>query len=359
MPALVNAHTHLELSWLGGRIPPATDFMTWVAALMATRRSLEQPGDPATAAPMAAAIASMRATGTVAVGDISNALVSPAALAASGMSAVVFHELLGFRTTEGRAAVEMARARHAGLATDTVRLTLAPHAPFSVSPELFTSIRDAVADAPAPRTSVHVGESPEEVRLLVDGDGPWRTRLVELDAWRDDWRAPGCRPGDYLCDLGVIGPGTLAVHGVQLSDAELVRLAELGATLVTCPRSNRWVGVGDPPLARFLAAGVRLAVGTDSLASVPDLNVFSELAELRRLAPDVASRRLLAAATIGGAEALGLCEEFGSLEPGKRGAMLAVRVAPGAADPEEALVAGVSAPDIEWVTADGYHGASR
>lgn len=359
LPGLVNAHTHLELSWLRGRVPPAADFLTWVARLMDQRRSLEQPGDPVTHEPMTVALAEMAATGTVAVGDISNALVSPPALAASGLPAVVFHELLGFRTTDGRAAVEAARARHAGLASDTVRLTLAPHAPFSVSPELFRAIRDAVADEAAPRTSVHVGESSDEVRLLVDGDGPWRTRLVELGAWRENWRAPGRRPADYLCDLGVLGPGTLAVHGVQLSDAELDRLAEVGATLVTCPRSNRWVGVGDPPVARFLASGVRLAMGTDSLASAPDLNVFGELAALRRLSPDASARRLLAAATKGGAEALGLGDQLGTLEPGKRGALVAVRVAIGLTDPEEALLTGVVAADIEPVATGSYHGAVR
>ena len=345
LPGLVNAHTHLELSWLRGRVAPGADFLTWVSGLMRARTAPEQPGDPATEAPCRDAIAEMRATGTVAVGDIANALISPALLAEAGMPGVVFHELIGFRVTDGARHVEQARLRHSGLASSGVRIALAPHAPFSVSRELFAAIRDAAAAVAPPLTSVHAGESPEEVALLTTGDGPWRERLVALNAWRDDWTPPGCGAGDYLCDLGVIRAGTLVVHGVQFTDGELARIAGTGATLVTCPRSNTWVGVGAPPIARFLASGVRLAVGTDSLASAPDLNLFAELAELRRLAPEAPARRLLAAATVGGAEALGLAADFGAIEAGRRAELVVVDTA-GVADPEEAVLRGLDATRV-------------
>ena len=131
------------------------------------------------------------------------------------------------------------------------------------------------------------------------------------------------------------------MHGVQLSEIELSRLAAAGATLVTCPRSNRWTGVGDPPASRFYRSGVRVAVGTDSLASVDDLNVFSELAAIRRLAPDVPARALLDSATRAGAEALGFEDAFGTIEPGKLAELIAVRVPAGVADVEEYLVSGI------------------
>ena len=95
--------------------------------------------------------------------------------------------------------------------------------------------------------------------------------------------APGIRPGSRR----FLGPRVLAVHGVQLTSADLSRLAALGTTLVTCPRSNHYTGAGIPPIEQFYSSGVKVAVGTDSLASTPDLNMFSEIAAMRALAPSV------------------------------------------------------------------------
>ena len=106
-----------------------------------------------------------------------------------------------------------------------------------------------------------------------------------LGAWNPSWEVPACGPVEYLDRLGMVNRDLIAVHGVQFTDADLSRLAAAGATLVTCPRSNRWTGAGTPPVDRFYASGVRVAVGTDSLASVDDLNLFAELAEIRRLRP--------------------------------------------------------------------------
>ena len=146
--------------------------------------------------------------------------------------------------------------------------------------------------------------------------------------------------------MGWLREGLVAVHGVQLTDPELRRLADSGAFLVTCPRSNAWTGVGHPPVERFLQAGVRLAVGTDSLASVPDLNLFSELALMRRLAPSAPARRLLACATLHGAEALGFDDELGAIAPGRRADLIGVRIPPGVDDVEEYLLGGVTADRI-------------
>ncbi len=197
--------------------------------------------------------------------------------------------------------------------------------------------------------SVHVGESPEEIEFLRDGTGPWRDLLGRMGVWTEAWSPPGCGPVAYLDRLGLVSSRLLAVHGTQLEAAELARLAAAGATVVTCPRSNRWTGAGTPPVEAFYASGVRVAVGTDSLASVEDLNVFAELAALRRLVPHVPASRLLDSATRSGAAALGFANDYGTIEPGKQASLIGVTVPASREDVEEYLVGGVTPDDIRWL----------
>ena len=346
MPGLVNAHTHLELSWLRGRIASAEGGMIgWVQRMLAVRRAAAVD-DPIA---IAAGVAEARAAGTALVGDVTNTLATASALSASGMSAVLFYELIGFNAHDPERSAADAMRRAANVERASVRATLAPHAPYSVSPALFRAIaREAAARGRV--TSVHVGESPEEMAFLRDARGGWREILEEFGTWDPAWSPPACGPIEYLDRLGVLNDRTLLVHAVQLDEAELSRAAARGATIVTCPRSNAWIGVGRPPVDRFYASGVRVAVGTDSLASVGDLNLFSELAAMRRLAPSVPAARLLDSATRAGADALGFGGELGVLAPGARADMIAVDVPDGIADVEEYLVGGIVPGQIRWLS---------
>jgi len=348
MPGLVNAHTHLELSWMRDRVPPASTFTDWVKTLFAIRGRPDGGMSDEQVAAIAEAITELQSTGTVAVGDISNSLKSVEPLRRANVDGVVFHELLGFKERDG-ALLETTRAMRAAATDAGARVSLAPHAPYSTSLELFGAIRAAVTGSPCPLTSVHLGESPEETELLEKGTGPWRGMLEMIGAWREDWTIPGCDPVSYLDRHGLIDEQTLVVHGVQFGDAALERLRAIGATVVTCPRSNQWVGVGYPPIERFYQSGVKVAVGTDSLASVEDLNVFSELKTMRWLAPAVPASRMLESATLAGAQALGLGGELGSLTPGKRAEMIAVDLPPQVSDVEEFLLSGIQPPQIAWV----------
>jgi len=123
-------------------------------------------------------------------------------------------------------------------------------------------------------------------------------------------------------------------------------------TIVSCPRSNQYVGVGAPSLEAFYAMNVNVALGTDSLASAPDLNMFAELAEARRLAPRVRARTLLESATCRGAAALGFEDDYGTLEVGKRAQIIAVSVPPDVNDVEEYLVSGIEPSDVRWLETD-------
>jgi cytosine/adenosine deaminase-related metal-dependent hydrolase len=199
--------------------------------------------------------------------------------------------------------------------------------------------------------SVHLSESEAEVEFIRAGGGPWRQFLEELGAYDPSWTPPGRSPVEFLDEHGFLDHRVLAVHGVQMTEDDLRRLAARDATLVTCPRSNGHTGAGAPPLADFYASGVRVAVGTDSLASAPDLNVFAELATIRALAPDVPAAALLESATRHGARALGFDAEFGTIEPGKRARLLAVTLPARVDDVEEYLVSGIGPDQLQWLNA--------
>jgi cytosine/adenosine deaminase-related metal-dependent hydrolase len=351
LPGLVNAHTHLELSWLRGRVPPAASFVEWIKQLFVTRgaRSEHRDDQKVTAAREAALEA--REHGTIAVGDLSNSLASIGPICDARLRGVVFHELLGFNLRDG-GLVDKTRADRtaaAALATGRVSVSVAPHAPYSVSPELFCAIRAEVDSCRVPITSVHLGESESEIEFLRDGSGPWPGMLRWVGVMREAWTPPGCGPVEYLDSLGMLNARTLVVHGVHLDESGLERLAAIGCTLVTCPRSNQWVGVGAPPIERFYSSGVNVAVGTDSLTSVQDLNLFAELKTMRWLAANVPARRLLESATLTGATALGLGDDLGSLEVGKCADVIAVDLSGNVDDVEEYLVSGIEARQINWV----------
>jgi cytosine/adenosine deaminase-related metal-dependent hydrolase len=351
LPGLVNAHTHLELSYLRDEVPPAAEFVTWIREVMAARRRRPDPQSPEILDAIDRALAEAFACGTAIVGDISNTLVTFAPLTRSSLAAVVFYELIRFNAPDPQGFVDTAWEELKRLVpTDRVRASLAAHAPYSVAPLVFRAIRQAIDRDPFAPSSVHLAESTEELEFIRSGGGPWRRLLEDLGVWDPAWVPPGGSPVKYLDDSGFLDARVLAVHGVQMTAEDLERLAARGATLVTCPRSNGHTGAGAPPIADFYNSGVRVAVGTDSLASSPDLNLFAELATMRALAPDVPASALIDSATRQGARALGFDGDYGTIEPGKRARLLAVEIPPLTIDVEEYLVAaGIQPQQIRWI----------
>jgi cytosine/adenosine deaminase-related metal-dependent hydrolase len=351
LPGLCNAHTHLELSYLRDEVPPASQFVTWIRSVIDARRRHPDPKAAEILAAVDRGVAESIACGTAVVGDISNTLVTFAPLAGSPLAGVVFYEVIRFNASNPDAVVEEAVQTIEALgATDRMRASLAAHAPYSVAPLVLRAIRRAVDRDPFAPCSIHLSESAEEIEFIRNGGGPWRALLEELGSWDPAWIAPGGTPVDFLDDSGFLNGLVLAVHGVQMTPKDLERLAARGTTtIVTCPRSNGHTGAGAPPIADFYAAGLPVAVGTDSLASAPDLNVFAELATMRALAPMVPAASLLESATRQGARALGFDASYGTIEPGKSAHVLAVTLPSSAIDVEEYLVGGIEPAQIQWV----------
>jgi cytosine/adenosine deaminase-related metal-dependent hydrolase len=353
LPGLVNAHTHLELSYLHNRVPPASQFVTWIRGVMSARREQPDPEAPAILDAVDRAIAGAIACGTAVVGDITNTLVTIPRLMQSPLAAMVFYELIRFNASappDADAVVQKARAELLARRPDGhVRGSLAAHAPYSVALALFRAIKHAVDREPQAPWSLHLAESVDELEFLQRGTGAWRALLEAVGAWDESWSPPRVSPVRYLDDAGLVDARLVAVHGVQMTPVDLRTLAARGATLVTCPRSNAHTGAGTAPIEAFYEAGVRVAVGTDSLASAPDLSVFAELAVMRALAPAVPAASLLESATRQGARALGFDADYGTIEPGKRAKLLAVDVPAGTDDVEEYLVSGVTPDRIQWI----------
>jgi cytosine/adenosine deaminase-related metal-dependent hydrolase len=327
VPGLVNAHTHVELSFMNGDAPAGGTFMSWIRDLVAKRSHV----DAAQAAEAATkAIETMVLRGTVAVGDVANGTWAAALLARSSLHGLTFHEVFGFRASETEAILNAAASRLEAIDSDPAvrgaagRFTtvLTPHAAHTTSSPLLKALGGrAVASGEV--LSIHVAESEEETQLLRDGTGAFKDFLIERDAWEPGWKAPGLTPVEYLDRLGVLTPRTLAVHCIHLDHQDLTRLQARGVTVVTCPRSNQRLGVGKAPVPKLMASGIPVALGTDSLASSPDVDVFTEIAHLRQEHPGLSPAAALRIATLNGARALGLSHELGSIEVGKL-ALLAV-----------------------------------
>ena len=326
LPGLVNAHCHLELSHLAGRVPFGGGFVAWVEALVAARAN---DAEAEVRAGAAAAIRAMEEGVTVAVGDVSNHLLHLDLLAAGHLESVVFLELLAWDPARAAATLEWADGRVAALAgalASNVRLRLAAHAPYSVSPALFAGLVSRGGPA-----AMHLAESPAESQFLATGEGDWRGFLERRGLGHVAFDPPGLSPVGYADGLGALRPGLVAAHGVQVDGSDRALLARRGVFVALCPRSNRNLGVGVAPAAKLLAAGVRLCLGTDSLASVESLDVLEDAVLLHRQFPDLDPALIVRMATLGGAEALAL-PDLGAIVPGRRAALA---FAPAAAVPED------------------------
>ncbi|KHG64693.1 amidohydrolase [Thermus sp. 2.9] len=292
-PPPVNAHTHLDLSLLPRYQGPFSGFIPHVVAhrerrgLEGVRRGLEE----------------LQAAGTGAFGDIVfKDEVMDFLLGESPLPGVAFYEVFAPDPQDAEAVFARVRAKVEAWRKreGRVRVGLSPHAPYSVSPPLLKRLAQYAREEGLP-LMVHAAESLEEVAFLREGTGP----LAEVHRRfsRTPFTPPGRTPVRHLHTLGVLGPTTLLVHGVHVDEEEVKLLAETGTKVVLCPRSNHNLQVGEAPLALYARHGVEFALGTDSRASSPDLDVRREALFLW---DKVDPRLLVRALTRGGYRALGL-----------------------------------------------------
>ena len=319
MPGLVNAHTHLELTHFPAwRLRDGLDyhprgFVDWIIQMIKVRRGV--PVEE-TRVSLKAGIKACLRSGTTAVGDV---VTSPDLLSAYAGTAIggrLYLELIG----QDRQLFEprLAKAVAACKTVNGGRLPgLSPHAPYTLHSNLLPDIA-AAADQMQLPFSLHLAESREESDLLFDSSGPLAEEMYPLVGWQDYLPAPRrTTPARFFDEGGLLGPATLAVHGVQLTPADAALLKERGVALCLCPRSNERLAVGTAPVQLFKKLGMPLCLGTDSLASNDSLSLWDEI----RFALDcykgaLSPEELLVMATRGGAAGIGLAGHIGALETG-------------------------------------------
>ena len=325
LPGLINAHLHLELSDQAGRVPAATSgepMVRWV------ERSLALRGPPNWAA-MEQAAAQMHRTGTRGCIDISNGTETASVLSRSGLQGIVLREHLGWDPPTADLDPGQPLNPTPGFAH---RATA--HAPISCSPAVL-SRGLALGDLPC---TIHCDESAEDSLLLAQGEGPWAELLDRLGRpWRPAWRRAASGVA-LLDDLGLLSPRLGLVHLVHALDHDLDRVVRCRSPVILCPRSNLHISRRLPNLPGMLARGISIAIGTDSLASTPDMDLLAEASVLAEHFPQVRPAVWVRALCEGGAELLAR-PDLGSLAVGSSPGVLSVDI-PDDPDPLSRLLDG-------------------
>lgn len=333
IPGLVNAHTHLDLSGARGLIAPTDPdhFTDWLRGVIAYRRSrtAEQVQTD-----IRAGSAECLRSGTTLIGDIAAEGASWDAIAAAPTRAVVFWELIGLSKERfQRAASNAVRWVQEGRGTPTCQPGVSPHAPYSCCAEKLPALTQSLRVF-GDRLTIHLAETRAELELLQKQSGPFVVFLAEIGAW--DQSGLACGP-EQILDFTRDAKHALYAHCNYLSPEVAFGPNQ---SVVYCPRTHAAFGHPPHPFRDFLGRGVRVCLGTDSLASNPDLDILAEARFVRGHYPDFPGDQLLRMVTLSGAEALGWSDECGSLEAGKSADCVAVRLPDTeVSDPHELLFA--------------------
>lgn len=321
VPLLVNAHTHLELTdfpqWLAneGEESSAENFVDWILRLIRIKQKLDEKQYRLS---LQSGVDQSIAAGIGAVGDILAHHAARDIYQNCPLVGSLFLETLG---QDPAVICRLRSGLNEALQDEvigSVGLGISPHSPYSISQDYLQSLYTLCRHDKL-RCTTHLAESAEEIEFVERSHGDLASRLYSSIGWKNFLPQPsGLRPVEYLQQQGGLFPENLLVHGVHLNDSEISILSEKQMWLALCPRSNATLNVGKAPAGKLHQAGVRLALGTDSLASCDSLSIWDEIAFAHHwFAGELDAPTLFTMATQGGAEALGLGDNIGSLETGK------------------------------------------
>jgi len=334
LPGLVNAHTHLEFSDLAEPLDADGGLPGWIRRVVAERRGRPTDRGDAVRRTILAGLQESANCGVTAIGDIAT-VVFPDIYSLPGPRTRVYREVIGLSAPAAAASLASAGRDLDRLASAGVPVGVSPHAPYSVARHLGREIlaRSRRQGLPA---AMHLGESEFEADFLANGRGPFRDLFEELGVWPIP--APQLLPAEEWITRLSRSPRGIVVHGTFLgttaADLSLARLARHRDRLcvVVCPRTTRLLSGSMPPVARYRDAGVRVAIGTDSRASNPDLSVLSECRGLVA-AGACSPREALRMATVDAAWAIGFERCSGMLAAGRPADVAILRPESATGDP--------------------------
>jgi cytosine/adenosine deaminase-related metal-dependent hydrolase len=362
LPGLVNAHTHLELTAMRGFLEELA-FEDWIDTLRRSRAAVLD--DEALLDSARLGVLEGVEHGVTTFADTSASGVTAQAMRECGVRGIMYQEVFGpDPATCNEAMADLDRRVTALRAEETelVRIGVSPHAPYTVSDDLYGAVAQ-YALANALPIAMHIAESDAEQALVCRGSGifaKWHER-------RGIPVRPRARsPIALLADLGAMPPGSLLIHAVNADSTDIRAIVRHGACIAHCPTSNAKFGHGIAPLDAFLAAGIDVGLGSDSVASNNRMDLLDEArmavlsANLRARSPNaLGARQAVALATIGGARAVGNAKVSGSLEPGKSADIAAFRLDSSRAnpspDPEAALAYAMGGSRAFLVAVAGRH----
>ncbi len=336
LPGFINAHCHLELTDLRGRLPSRRPMPQWLFALiMQHRRGIDFAGGARRGA------AELLASGCTAVGDVCHDNAVWPALVDSPLWKVCYAEVTGIGPkVDG--AIDRLVASLAGCVDDPdptgkLRFGVSPHAPYSTDESVYRQAIELAQSRDLP-VSTHLAETIDEAAFLKDCSGPLFEFLARLGLINQSVRAPGLTPVGYAASLGLLEMATVLAHVHYVTDAELDLLAGGRAHVAYCPRSTAFFGRSGHRYAEMLDRGVNVCLGTDSLASNASLDM---LAEMRTIWADgrVSAETVIRMATLNGARALGLADRIGALAAGLAADWVALPCPGDCSDPSEAVLA--------------------
>ncbi|HEX3282531.1 MAG TPA: amidohydrolase family protein, partial [Pyrinomonadaceae bacterium] len=357
LPGLVNAHSHLELTVMRGYLEKEeTNFFSWLRKLTLARLNLMTDDDVEVSA-LWGACEAVRA-GVTAVGDASDlGRCSMKALKSIGLRGIVFQESFGpdhRLANENFAKLKAKIIRLRELETALVKCGVSPHAPYTVCAAQLEMIARFAIDQGLP-LMMHAAETSMEVALLSEGSGAFADGLKSRGI---EWQPPGLSTIQYLRERGILATQPLLAHCIHVDGADIETLRETGSRIAHCPKSNSKLRHGVAPLAKFLEQGIVTGLGSDSVASNNVCDLFEEARYALLLArsgfagndTDLSAQDALQLATAGGARALGMSEQLGTLQEGMQADFAVVSLAGPhqvpVYDPISALVFSSSARDV-------------